>query len=345
MVFIRIWALFVARNKEFLRDRSSLGWSILFPFLVIAGFSLMFTENSRGMYTVGILGKTMSNDPGIEDQLQRFQKTRFLVLVPFDDFDTAIDKLKHHGLDMILSPESGEYWISESSPSSYIVEKMLLSNPGEPGKGFAKRVIKGREVPYVEWLFPGILGMNMMFAGLFGVGFVVVRYRKNGMLKRLSATPIRAHEYLVSQVLSRVFTMLLTTAVVYGGCSFLYHFTCRGSYLLLLLIFFLGAISMVAMGLLVAARLSSEELASGLLNMIAWPMMFLSGVWFSLEGSKPWVKTLAQAFPLTHLIEGARQIMNDGAGFWDIRIHLLVLLIMSLVFLALGSLFFEWKKH
>jgi ABC-type multidrug transport system permease subunit len=102
---------------------------------------------------------------------------------------------------------------------------------------------------------------------------------------------------------------------------------------------------MISLGLLVAARLSSEELAGGLLNLISWPMMFLSGVWFSLEGSKPWVKSLAQIFPLTHLIDSARLVMNEGAGFYDIRNEIITLFFMSFIFLTAGSLLFEWKKR
>lgn len=337
-MLIRIWTFFMARNKEFIRDRSALGWSILFPFLVIAGFSMMFSENARNIYKVGLVG---GDSPLF---FSGFEDARFVELIPVKNLEKAIFKLQHHSLDMVIEQETGEYWVSETSPNSYMVEKILLSRGSSVPEGLTRKVVTGQEVPYVEWLFPGILGMNMMFSSLFGVGYVVVRYRKNGVLKRLSATPMRAYEYLISQIMSRVVTLLGTTAIVYIGCALLYGFECRGSFFLLLLVFFLGSFALIALGLLVAARISSEELAGGLLNLLSWPMMFLSGVWFSLEGTKPWVQTLSQIFPLTHLIDAARQIMNDGAGLMAIRIHLLVLLAMSLFFLGVGSLLFEWKK-
>ena len=334
----------MARNREFYRDTSSLGWSILFPFLIIAGFSMMFTDNGRNMYKVGVVNNSAPVAVNVAKQYAQFKNSRFLDFITMEDQEKAISKLSHHSLDMVIKPDSGEYWVSDSSPSAYIVEKMLFSDLGERKNGFQKKTVRGREVPYVEWLFPGVLGMNMMFSGLFGVGYVVVRYRKNGVLKRLSVTPMRPYEYLTSQVLSRVVTMLATTAIVYLGCALLYGFKCRGSYALLTLVFFLGSFAMISMGLLVAARISSEELAGGLLNLISWPMMFLSGVWFSLEGSKPWVKSMANTFPLTHLIESARKIMNEGAGFYEIRYDLLNLMAMSILFLFLGSVLFEWKK-
>ena len=99
----------------------------------------------------------------------------------------------------------------------------------------------------------------------------------------------------------------------------------------------------IFLGLLVAARLASEEFAGGLLNLLTWPMMLLSGVWFSLEGTHTVVQKAAQVLPLTHLVDGARAIMTEGAGLVDIAPHLLVLGLMSAVFLLIGSLIFRWE--
>lgn len=341
----RIWAMFKARTLEFSRDKSSLGWSMLFPFLIIAGFSLMFTEESKSMYKAGIILSESGESIENSKQYSAFRELKYLEFINFPDRDRALDKLKHHQVDVVIDPVSGKYWVSESSPSGYIIEKMLAAAGADPDGGFRKQVVSGREVPYVEWLFPGILGMNMMFSGLFGVGYIVVRYRKNGVLKRLSVTPMRSYEFLISQILSRIFIMFATTSIVYTGCSLLYGFECMGSLGSLFIVFLSGAFSMIALGLIIAARISSEELAEGLLNFIAWPMMFLSGVWFSLEGTAPWVKTFSQLFPLTHLIDSARMVMNDGAGLVEIRYSLMKMVVMSVVFLIIGSILFKWKQE
>ena len=99
---------------------------------------------------------------------------------------------------------------------------------------------------------------------------------------------------------------------------------------------------MVSLGLLIAARVTSEELAGGLLNMISWPMMLLSGVWFSLEGAGPAVQKLAAVFPLTHVLDSARAVMLDGATISDIAPSLVILTLSSVVFLGLGARFFRW---
>ena len=106
-----------------------------------------------------------------------------------------------------------------------------------------------------------------------------------------------------------------------------------------------GGVSMVSLGLLIAARVTSEELAGGLLNMISWPMMLLSGVWFSLEGAGPAVQKLAGVFPLTHVLNSARAVMLDGATILDVAPSLLVLTALSVLFLGLGARFFRWDPQ
>jgi ABC-type multidrug transport system permease subunit len=118
-----------------------------------------------------------------------------------------------------------------------------------------------------------------------------------------------------------------------------------GSHLLLLAVLLAGAIAMISMGLLVAARVTSEELAGGMLNMVTWPMMMLSGVWFSLEAASDWIRQLANVFPLTHMLSAARAVMLDGAGLADIAPQLLTLLVMAGIFLLLGALTFRWHPR
>jgi ABC-type multidrug transport system permease subunit len=105
----------------------------------------------------------------------------------------------------------------------------------------------------------------------------------------------------------------------------------------------LGATAMISLGLLVAARVSSEEFAGGLLNLLTWPMMFLSGVWFSLEGAPTWIQAAARVFPLTQMLEAARKVTLDGAGLADIWPNLAALAAMCVLFLTLGSVGFKWK--
>jgi ABC-type multidrug transport system permease subunit len=207
-----------------------------------------------------------------------------------------------------------------------------------------KADIKGVPIRYIDWLFPGVLGMNMMFSALYGVGWVVVRYRKNGVLKRLKATPLTAFEYLGAQLLSRIFVLMFTLTVVWLGCNLILDFTVQGRTIDLLLVFLLGCSCMTSLGLIIASRGTSEEFANGVLNLICWPMMFLSEVWFSIEGAPQWLKAAAKIFPLTHLLTAARKIMNEGAGLAAVLPEIAILSAMTVGFLAVGAALFSWNK-
>lgn len=344
MMFLkRFFALLGARNKEFIRDRSSLSWNVLMPVLIVAGFAVTFTGDFTDQYKVGIvdLAKIQKQTPA---NLAGFLGTKYIEFVDVTDMERAKVKVQRHQLDMLISPNANSYWINNESPNGYLVEKIMLATVANVQAGkLQKQTVSGKQIRYVDWVIPGILSMNMMFSALFGVGYVIVRYRKNGMLKRLKATPVTAFEYLSVQIVSRLILIMAITIFVFYGTNFFIGYAMFGSHLSLFLVFALGAISMISLSLIVAARTTSEETAGGLLNLITWPMMFLSGVWFSLEGTNPWIQRFAEILPLTHITAAARAIMIDGAGLMDVSYHLLVLAGQSVVFLLIGAFAFRWE--
>ena len=331
---VRRWAaVFMARNREFLRDRTTLTWNLLFPLMLVLAFAFAFSGEQRPLYKVGLYGEP-------DATLDTFLETRYTQFLPVASLDEAIAQVDRHQLDMLLDAGDRRYWINSTSPRGYILERVLA---GSGAGGLARETLSGREVRYVDWLMPGVLGMNVMFSCLFGVGYVIVRYRKNGVLRRLKATPLRAHEFLLAQIMSRLLLVVTVTVLLYFGTDLLVDFRMLGSYLNLLLVLLAGSVSLVSLGLVVASRLHSDELAGGILNLLSWPMMFLSGVWFSLEGMHPLLQRLALCLPLTHLIAGARAVMIDGAGLLEMGHHVLILMAMALFFLGIGAWIFRWE--
>ena len=147
------------------------------------------------------------------------------------------------------------------------------------------------------------------------MGFVIVRYRRNGVLKRFKATPLSAFEFVSAQVLSRFFIVAFISVVIFAGTDLVLHFRMAGSWALLALVNALAILCMIALGLVFSSRIKSEEVAGGIMNLITWPMMILSGVFFSLEGTPRAMQVASRAFPITYYIEASRSIMLDGAGF------------------------------
>lgn len=345
----RIWIMFKARNWEFFRDRASFGWNFLFPFLLVAGFGILFGGREHIAYKIGVFPANPGT-PTIESLAlpEAFKQTRFLQFVGFASGNEAVEKLRHHKVDLVIrsGPPPYQYWINDTSHKGYLAEKIFQASLGGMTRSdlLRREQINSAEIRYIDWLFPGILAMNMMFSALWGVGYIVVRYRKNGALRRLKATPLTAFEYLSAQMLSRLFLLMFTLLVVWFGCDLIFQFHVEGELGDIFLLFFLGSLSLTALGLVLASRGISEEFTTGILNFISWPMMFLSEVWFSLEGAPGWVKQIAQAFPLTHLLQGIRKVMNDGAGLVDVLPEITVLLMMTGMFLGVGAYLFSWDR-
>lgn len=339
----RFYAMFKARNLEFFRDRGSLAWSILFPIVILAGIAFAFDGDGQTQFKIGVMDSVpeQAQAEGVSnnDAKTNFYGLKYLEFVVYNDLQNAQEKVQKHAIDILIDHQSKQYWINQSSPQGYFVEQLLLGHDDN----YQRVTLDGKEVRYIDWLLPGILGMNMMFSSLLGVSHSIVRYRKNSVLKRLKATPLRAIEFVFAQIMSRLFIVLVMSAFVFVVCDLMFDFYMIGSYLDLLVIGVLGSLCMISLGLLVASRSRSEELTGGIMNVITWPMMILSGVWFSLEGAPEAVVQLSQVFPLTHVLNGARAIMTDGSSIWDLQFEVGLLLVLTVIFMTLCSWLFRWE--
>ncbi len=330
----RLFAVWHARNLEFLRDRGAMLFTLILPLSIIVGMGFIFGGPPRPLFKVGVVGTpvTAPADP--------FMHERYTQFLPVQSTVAGLREVRRQRIDLLFAPgDPPRYWVNTDSPKGYVIEKLLLA--ADPS---AQRLpVTGKAVRYIDWLFPGILAMNLMFSCLFGVGYVVLQYRQSGFLKRLHATPLTAFEFLTAQVFSRLTIIVFITMALYLGVGALIGFHNSGNLALLLLLLVLGSLSMIALGLTIAARFSSQELVNGLLNLLTWPMMLLSGVWFSLAGSPRWVRWIADALPLTQLLHAARAVMLYGAGVQQIAPNLLYLAAVTLVFLAFGAWSFKWR--
>ena len=334
----RIYALFVARNTEFFRDRSALAWSVLLPVLIIIGFAYAFTEDNPEKFKVAMINSTQSSVA-----IEQFKLTRYIKFIEVDGIEENLPKIERHQIDLLFDVNTLSYWINQTSPNGYIVEKLLMAAYTDSGQTLLQNMVVGGEVRYIDWVIPGVIAMNIMWGALFGIGYVIVRYRKMGVLKRLHATPVTSVEFLTAQIFSRLWLLLVVNILIFIGMDYFVGFRMEGSYFDLLLVFTLGCICLICCGLVVAARISSEEVANGILNLFSWPMMFFSGIWFSLEGAHPLMQKFALLLPLTHVTAAAREIMIDGSGLTQIVDHLLVLGLSSVVLLVIGAKIFRWE--
>ncbi|MEZ5530238.1 MAG: ABC transporter permease [Porticoccaceae bacterium] len=336
----RILALWMARNREYYRDKGSLFWSfIATPFIVIV-LAVAFSSSNDNLFQAGLLLDT----PGAYPASLPFAGEPAVEMIEYLDQDSALRRIRFHQLDILITAsEPRRYWVNPESTKGRILEDLLLTEglPREESN-WQRQEVYGAQIRYIDWVIPGVLAMNMMFSGLWGIGYVIVRYRKNGVLKRLQATPLKSWEFLLSQALSRLGIMLAVTAIVFTACNLFIDFRMDGSYLLLLLIALVGNLAIISISLLMATRTASEELANGLLNLISFPMLLLSELWFSLDDAPHWLREVSQLLPLTHLVKAARAVMLEGAGWIQVMPQLLVLTVMTAVCLILSGFLFKW---
>ena len=340
-----LWALIVARNKEFYRDRSAMIWSLLFPFIVLMGFTYGYSGREEPLLRVSVLAGAESAAPAL---IQRLKDTPGLELLTGAEETAAMKKLQRYQTDLLVAAQTGlvTYSFNPDSSKGKLAERLIkdaVTDQAEPRPRLEARAVEGRHIRYSDWLLPGLLAMNIMFGSMFGVGYVIVRYRKNGVLKRLRATPLSAFQFLTAQVISRMLLMLLTASLVIGGSVLLIGFRPQGSWTDLLIFLAASSAAMISVGLVVAARISSEEVADGVLNLMTWPMIFLSGIWFSLDGASPWVLKVAQFVPLSHVVYGLRAILIDGVPLAQLTPQLFILLGLSAILVVIGSVVFRWR--
>ena len=327
-------AIFKARNIEYYRDKSSLGWAFLFPLMIIIGCAIAFSNPDTSVFTVGIEGEPQHYQ-GIDALNQPYIK-----LVSFSARDKGLERLQYHQLDLLISLNPNRYWINTESNTSRAAEALLAATLTD----FEQQQTSGRKVRYVDWVVPGVLAMNLMFGALFGVGYVIVRYRHNGVLKRLQATPVTAMQFLTAQMLSRIIIVIVVNGLIFIGCSLFLDLIVLGSYFNLLLVTVAGSLSMITVGLLISSRTANEELAGGLLNAATWPMLFFSEVWFSLDEAPQWLRYFSDLMPLTHIVKAFRAVMIDGAGLGEISYHLIWLMALTVVCLGIAASLFRWHK-
>jgi len=336
MFFKQYAAMFKARTMEFIRDRGTFIWNMLMPIFLVFGLAFTFSGGEDALFKIGVTGPETGR-PSILSMEQ-------VQVIEYPDADTALGKLERHQIDMLIDTQAREFAINKESSKGRLLKTIFSDQQAAAvSTEFSERMVTGRALRYVDWLVPGVIGMNMMFSSLFGVGFVIVRYRKNGVLKRFKATPVSALNFVAAQATSRLLIVLLTSIFVFTATNFFLRFMMLGSYVALLLVITLGILCMISLGLAFASRMKSEEMAGGILNVATFPMLALSGVFFSLEGSPQILRTISYLFPLTHFTEAARKIMLDGAGIVQIAPNLLFLGGFTALFLGLAAVLFKWE--
>ncbi|MGA2080019.1 MAG: ABC transporter permease [Holophaga sp.] len=321
---------FLMEWKLYSRDRVALFWAFAFPMLMLLGFGTIFRSGS-GPSVALVVTQDAAAAPGGRDLLAALAKTPVKVAeLPAGEAEARWRKgetsaqLDRAGDGFALRVNS--YLAAQGQVAAQLVQEASLEaqlhREGQEPRLLPVRVESpghAHAANYAAFLLPGLLGMNLMSMGLFGVGMVNVSYREKGKFRRLAVTPLPKWIFLLGQVLHRLTVTLLQSALMLVLGQFAFGIANQGSYVLLTLVMALGTACFMAMGFALASFADTTEGYAGISNAFFFPMMFLSGVYFTLDGAPRWMQQAVVVLPLSPYLKALRAVFNDGAnldGHW-----------------------------
>jgi ABC-2 type transport system permease protein len=335
--------LTLARLREFIREPEALFWAFIFPIVLSLALAVAFPGNSSRGITVGVSG-----DPSA-DGLRRTLGSADGVTVRIVEPAAELRALREGEVQVVVragDPPTYRFDAArdESRMARLVVDDALKRAAGrvDPWAAHDEPIdIAGSR--YVDWLIPGIVGMNIMGNSLWGLGFSIVQMRLRKILKRLVASPMRRWEFLLAQILARMLFLLPEVAVplVFGAVAF--GMPIAGSVVDIAVVSVVGALGFSGLGLLLASRPKTFEAISGIMNLVMLPMWILSGIFFSAANFPDAIQWFVQALPLTALIDALRGIVLEGATLVDVRHELLLLVGWGVVPFAITLRIFRWR--
>jgi ABC-2 type transport system permease protein len=339
--------LTLARLREFLREPEALFWVFAFPLLMALALGVAFRSERTQEVSVGVLHgagsdailAVLRSTPGI--------RARDL---------TAADKdaaLRNGEVSLIVAPpaspgEAPGYTFDPTRPESrgarMVVDHALQQAAGRMDKWRARDVeVVTPGSRYIDWLLPGLLGMNIMGTGLWSIGFSVVQARSRKLLKRLMATPMPRGAYLLSHFLARLLFLVLEVGLMLVFGWLVFGVRAAGSLWLVVGLALLGAFSFSGIGLLIASRARTIEGVSGLMNLAMLPMWLLSGVFFASSNFPDVAQPFIRALPLTLLNDALRAVMLEGRGLVSLAWEATLLGAWGLGSFLLALKLFRWR--
>ena len=333
--------LTLVRFREFWREREAVFWVFVFPVLLAAGLGIAFRNRAPEVLKIGATGKELASALGQGKSLsvkllyraegERELRTGAIVLLA------------------LARPEGGVIYRYDDTNPDGRTARLLAEQAIQRAAGERSRVPESDDLVrepgarYIDFLLPGLLGMNMMGSGMWSLGFAIVYARKQKLLKRLVASPMSRAEYLLSFLLARLVLLIAEVGALLGFGALVFGVPLRGPLWQLALVCVATALAFSALGLLVASRARTIEAVSGLMNFIMMPMWVFSGVFFSANRFPAALQPFIQALPLTAAINALRANMLEGAGVSQYGGEMAILVAWIAVSFFAALKLFRWR--
>ncbi|HEV7590634.1 MAG TPA: ABC transporter permease [Longimicrobium sp.] len=335
--------LVLTRIRAFLREPEALFWTFVFPILMAVGLGVAFREKPVDRASVGVERGSVA-----ERHLPALRASKELKVVVLGD-SAAGRALRKGDVAVLLTGRDRLVYRFDPARDESRVARLLADQAVQAGAGGARPVATADDGErraggrYIDWVIPGLIGLNLMSTGMWGIGFGLVQARNKKQLKRLVSTPMRKRDYLLAMILARLVFIVLEVPpiVIFAWLAFGVHV--RGSILAFSAVALLGAMTFSGLGLLAASRARTIEGVSGILNVVMLPMFVLSGVFFSSSRYPAVIQPFINALPLTAVNNALRAVYNDAlpvGAYW----HSLAIVAAWMVLSFVAALkLFRWQ--
>jgi ABC-2 type transport system permease protein len=336
-----LWQLTLVRFREFLREPEALFWVFGFPLLLAAGLGLAFRNTPADVVSIGVVGEAQGT----------FAQAPSLAADPFDTLEDGLRALREGRIALLVERPAGGgvvYHYDDTNPQGrdarMRADMAVQQSAGRQDPVAAEdQLMRETGSRYIDFLVPGLLGMNLMGGSIWSMGFAIVDARRRKLMKRLIATPMPRHYFLLSFLLSRLAMLIVEVGAFIAFGVLVFGVPIRGSLFLVAGICVLGSLAFGAIGLLLSSRARTVEAASGLMNLTMLPMWILSGVFFSSQRFPDAVQPVIAALPLTALNNALRATMLQGATLTQIAPQAGVLAAWLLVCFPVALKLFRWR--
>jgi ABC-2 type transport system permease protein len=334
------------RFKEFIREPEALFWTFAFPILLAIGLGIAFRNRPAEVVHVAVVGPSEA-----ANRVATAARADSALAIEALSADSARVALRTGRVALLVLPQADgqmQYQFDETRPDARNA-RLLIDNAIQRGYGRGDPVrvseshVRERGSRYIDFVIPGLLGMNIMGSSIWGLGYTIVDARRKKLLKRLIATPMSRAEFLVSYLVSRIALLVGEVVVLLGFAALFFDVPVRGSIVQLALIVLVSTFAFGGLGLLIASRARTIEGASGIMNLVMMPMWVLSGVFFSSANFPRAFQPLIQALPLTATNNALRASMLQGAGWSVVGPEVALLAAWSIATLWLALKWFRWR--
>ena len=339
--FAEIFELTRARVLSFVREPEIMFWILVFPVVLAGVLGFAFRGGKAEDSRIVVLGEQAP----AAALISKLEEVEFLRLLPLSRED-AQRQLRSGAIDAIVVADTPPRlrFDPERNEGAVAKSRVLLGLCGRRGSlSVVEDRVQKTGFRYIDFLFPGLLGMNLMSTGIWGIGFALADMRQKRFLKRMLVTPMKRSSFLLSAMVYRLVFLVLEVAVLMAFGLWVLKVPMRGSLGVLALFVGVGGVSFAGLGLLLGARVRTMEGASGVINLATIPMWLCSGIFFSYERFPDAVQPLLRLLPLSALNDGLRGVMLDGLGLGDLLAPLGIISAWGVASFAVALKIFRWE--